>query len=322
MRASLFAMAKASAKTKKGMFGLWAKQPARPKAGIAHRAPGKTESRCEDNPAAQARKRYRGPAPLVAAELFWGRGRLWLEDEAGETALHWQAAKADNVGVLGAGLGGRAIRLATQVPTASLYEFDWRPDVLKWRNGRAARTEGQETVSCYEVNIGMALPPPRRCMCMIGAEPLFAQTGPGLLSWARSALESGGVLVLEELVSDSTSPPTKELRNSWLSRDSGAGQWLRLEEQSNVLRRYGFVIGKIKERTGAHLRALKMVLETATEAKEALDEAINLAPDLKNVADHFNCERKAAKNRLKALEHGVLAVYRLEVIKPRADELI
>ncbi len=314
-------MAKASAKLKKGMFG-WSKPAAKPKKASTRPAIKKTAPARDDSPVAQARKRYQGPAPLVAAELLWGKNRLWLEDEAGEAALHWQAAKSENIGVLGAGLGGRANRIAAQVPTASVFEFDWRADVLQWRNAKSKQDAGQESRICYEVNIGMALPPPKRCMCMIGAEPLFAQTGTKLLRWARTALEAGGVLVLEELVNDSVTPPTKERCTSWLSRDTGHGQWLRLEEQSNVLRRHGLVIGKVKERTGAHLRALKMALESSAAEKEALDQAIKLAPELKSVADHFSCEQKAAKNRLKALEHGALAVYRIEVIKPRADELI
>ncbi len=303
------------------MFG-WAKQPAKPKAVKAKPAIQQAEPARDDSPAARARRRYQGPAPLVAAELLWGKGRLWLEDKAGEKALHWQAAKSETIGVLGAGLGGRPAQIAAQVPTASVLEFDWRADVLKWRKARLPQEGREEARPCYEVNIGMAMPPPRRCQCMISAEPLFAQTGTSLLAWARSALEAGGVLVLEELVNDGTRPPSKEQRHGWLSRDSGHGQWLRLEEQSNLLRRHGLVIGKVKERTGAQLRALKMALESSTAEKEALDQAIKLAPELKTVADHFNCEQKAAKNRLKALEHGALAVYRIEVIKPRADELI
>ncbi len=271
---------------------------------------------------------YSGPAHLVAANLLYGLDRLWPVDAAAEKSLPWQAAEGECIGVLGAGLGAYAANVAKQVPTASVYEFDWRADVARWRIERmAGESDGLPVPAAtnstfYELNSGGLLPPPSQCGCILSVEPVFAQNGDSLLRWARMALEYAGTFILEEICTDTVAAPSIEKKRSWMARDDSKGQWLNLEEQKAILRRNGFHLGKIRERTGAQLRSLRECLDTAEERMGDLQEAIKRAPSLQSVADHFNCEQKAAKNRLKALEHGALAVYRMEVIKPRADELI
>jgi hypothetical protein len=261
-----------------------------------------------------------GPPDLVAANQLWGPGRLWPRDEASEASIPWQAGEGARIGILGAGLGGYGKTIATRVPTASVSEFEWRSDIARWRT--EIGSDQDSASSFYELNTNVLLPPPVRSTCILAVEPIIAQAGDALVKWARLALESGGTLILEELTTDSPSKPSRESSNSWLARTSQNGQWLRLDEQESLLRKTGFIIGKVRERTGAHLRALRMALDLADERIEPLNAAINHAPELQKVADHFNCERNAAKSRLKALEHGALAVYRIEVIKPRAEELI
>ncbi len=129
-------------------------------------------------------------------------------------------------------------------------------------------------------------------------------------------------MVLEELTADTPSPSARGVRNGWMARGGQSAQWLRIDEMEATLRRNGFILGKVRERTGAHLRALRLELDEVGQRLEPLNKAIKQVPSLKKVADHFNCELNAAKNRLVALEQGTLAVYRIEVIKPRADELI
>ncbi|PHS28723.1 MAG: hypothetical protein COA84_00595 [Robiginitomaculum sp.] len=263
---------------------------------------------------------FSGPPDLVAAHLLWGPNRLWPQDVVSENSLPWQAGEGTRIGILGASLGGWADVVANKVPTAEITEFDWRPDVSRWRLERDRALQTDKTF--HEVNMGVMLPPPIRCGCMLGVEPIFTQAGADLLRWARLALEPGGTLILEELATDSPTLPLREIKNGWMARSGAGAQWLRLDEQEAILRRNGFVLGPIRERTGAHLRALRKALDEAEQRLEPLQKAMKQAPELKSVADHFNCEQKAAKNRLKALERGALAVYRIEVIKPRADELI
>ncbi len=316
-------MKRALKKSANPFSGLWGKRAAAP--GKQTKASSKPVAVRAKTAAELAKRTYAGPAHLVAASLLWGAGRLWPRDEVSEGALPWQAGDGTSIGILGAGLGAYGSVVRSQVPTATVTEFDWRSDVARWRmeQDQASRAETTSTEKIfYEINPGILLPPPMRCSCLIGAEPVFAQTGSSLLLWARLALVSGGTMVLEELAVDTPKPPSKEIHNGWMARSGQNAQWLRLDEQEAVLRRNGFIFGKIRERTGAHLRALNLTLDMAEQRLEPLNEAIKLVPSLQNVADHFNCERNAAKNRLKALEHGALAVYRIEVIKPRADELI
>lgn len=310
---------KTSAKKSSNPFqGLWGKKNPAPRTKSVSKV--KAVAPKTENVATSALRRFEGPAHLVAANLLWGPDRLWPRDEAIERALPWQAGEGTHIGILGAGLGAWGKVVAEQVPTATITEFDWRSDVSRWRIEREKASAAQNAF--YEINLGVILPPPVRCSCILAVEPIFAQSGDSLLRWARLALESGGTLVLEELATDTPTQPAREVRNGWMARDTQNAQWLRIDEQEGLLRRNGFILGKIKERTGAHLRALRLALETAEERYAPLKTAIKQASSLKNVADHFNCELKAAKNRLKALERGALAVYRIEVIKPRADELI
>ncbi len=298
--------------------GLFGKRPPAPKPKVRAKA---TKAAADTAPRHHRLGHgFDGPPDLVAAELFWGRGRLWPRDEAGESVLPWQAAEGANIGILGAGLGAWGEIVANRVPTATVSEFDWRSDVSRWRVARAQ--EMAENTSFIEINLGVLLPPAVRCSCVLAVEPILAQAGTAALRWSRMALEAGGTLILEELTTDTQVPPSRELKNGWMTRPGADSQWLRLDEQESLLRRNGFILGKIKERTGAQLRALQLSLDEAEQRLEPLNEAIKHAPELKIVANHFNCERMSAKNRLKALENGALAVYRIEVIKPRADELI
>jgi hypothetical protein len=314
---------KSSAKKSSNMFqGLWGKRaaPSKPKVKPKVRSKVNAAIPSPETRNGQALDQYKGPAPLVAANLLWGPDRLWPHDEASENALPWQAGEGTHIGVLGASLGAWGQSVARQVPTATITEFDWRADVSRWRLERDRAAASEQTF--YEVNMGVLLPPPVRCSCILGAEPVMAQVGSSLLRWARLALEPGGTLILEELIIDTPTLPAREVRNSWMVRGTPNAQWLRLDEQEGILRRNGFSLGNVRERTGAHLRAMRLALDKAEERYESLAQAMKQSPSLKNVADHFKCEWNTAKNRLKALERGALAVYRIEVIKPRADELI
>ncbi|PHS22537.1 MAG: hypothetical protein COA85_11345 [Robiginitomaculum sp.] len=314
---------KTSTKKSANLFqGLWGKRaaPAKPSVNAKSRARIKATATPEENRSDLMQDRYKGPAHLVAANLLWGPGRLWPHDEASENALPWQAGEGTHIGILGASLGAWGQSVARQVPTASITEFDWRSDVSRWRLEQDRAQASDQTF--YEVNLGVLLPPPVRCSCLLGVEPVFAQAGSSLLRWARLALEPGGTLILEELAIDSATLPAREVRNGWMVRGSASAQWLRLDEQESILRRNGFTLGNVRERTGAHLRAMRLALDKAEDQYEALSKAMKQSRSLKNVADHFKCEWNTAKNRLKALERGALAVYRIEVIKPRTDELI
>ncbi len=314
---------KSSAKKSSNMFqGLWGKRAAPAKPAVKARSKPKAKTTTPPTESRQNRThdQFKGPAPLVAANLLWGPDRLWPYDEASENALPWQAGEGTHIGILGASLGAWGRNVADQVPTATVTEFDWRADVSRWRLERDRAQSPEQTF--YEVNLGVLLPPPVRCSCLLGVEPVFAQAGSSLLRWARLALEPGGTLILEELAVDSPALPAREVRNGWMVRGLPSAQWLRLDEQESILRRSGFTLGSVRERTGAHLRAMRLALDKAEERYEALAKAMKQSPSLKNVADHFKCEWNTAKNRLKALERGALAVYRIEVIKPRADELI
>ena len=314
---------KTSAKKSANMFqGLWGKRttPAKPTAKSKPKPKVRATTPAAENDGERTLDQYKGPAHLVAANLLWGPDRLWPYDKASEKALPWQAGEGTHIGILGASLGAWGRNVADQVPTATITEFDWRTDVSRWRLERDRAQAAEQTF--YEVNLGVLLPPPVRCSCLLGVEPIFAQAGSSLLRWARLALEPGGALVLEELAIDSPAMPAREVRNGWMVRGSAGAQWLKLDEQESILRRNGFALGNVRERTGAHLRAIRLALDEAEERYETLSKAMKRSPSLKNVADHFKCEWKTAKNRLKALERGALAVYRIEVIKPRADELI
>jgi hypothetical protein len=300
--------------------GLWGKGKTAPKVrNTAKKSGSRAADKANSRNNTQA-QRFCGPPDLVAANQLWGPGRLWPRDEASEASIPWQAGEGARIGILGASLGGYGKTIASRVPTASISEFEWRSDIARWRTERG---EEQASASIFhELNVSVLLPPPVRSTCILAVEPVIAQTGDALVKWARLALEAGGTLILEELTTDSPSKPIREISNSWLARTSQNGQWLRLDEQESLLRKNGFILGKVRERTGAHLRALRLALDLADERMEPLKAAIKHAPELQKVADHFNCERNAAKSRLKALEHGALAVYRIEVIKPRAEELI
>ncbi len=268
-------------------------------------------------------QRFAGPAHLVAADLLWGPNRIWPRDKASEHTLPWQTAEGGHIGILGAGLGAWGCTVKQLAPTANITEFDWRSDVARWRIEREPNQEvAVDGITFHEINPGALLPPPARCNCILGVEPIFVQTGSSMLNWARLALASGGTMVLEEIAIDNASMVEREAQSRMMVRTSDGAQWLRLDEQKGMIRRNGFLLGKVRERTGAHLRALQQTMDLAMQRLEPLNEAIKHAPSLKNVADHFNCELNAAKNRLKALEQGALAVYRIEVIKPRAEELI
>lgn len=306
---------------------LWGSNSSSSKAKVRARPRPITKSKVDD-PTQTVLKKYAGPAHLVAANLFYGDDRLWPKDEEAEKQLPWQASEGACIGILGAALGTYAAGIAAKLPTASIYEFDWRSDVARWRVKRAAAQagagapDGDSKPGFYELNTHGLLPPPVQCASVLSVEPVLVQAGDALLRWTRMALEYGGTLVLQELCTDTGAPPSFEKQKSWMARGNASGQWLSLSEQKTLLRRNGFHIGKTRERTGAQLLSLRSCLTLAEERIETLNKAVKIAPSLQSVADHFNCERKAAKNRLIALEQGALAVYRMEVIKPRAGELI
>jgi cyclopropane fatty-acyl-phospholipid synthase-like methyltransferase len=262
--------------------------------------------------------KYNGDPSIVAKHAIWGKGRIWPQDQAFEEKIpslfNFTADKI--VGVLGCGTGAALLELSQRLP-CFIHGYDWRQGVesagteLIRNSGKAAK------VRIRSMCLNIVLASDTRCHGIIALEPVLTRAQPKVLDWLRLALVSGGQAVLVE---PSLEESNKSAASHWF-KDTRSENcfWQSPGERSNALKQAGFDVRKVKETTGSYLRSMRKALSTAHKSQSELDEAIKLAPILEPLRNFFSLEVESAKNRLRTLETGAVAVYRYQLIKQRAD---
>ncbi len=273
---------------------------------------------------------YEGPADLVAAQVAWGEDMLWpslilpqIKPDITQNGVPGDALR----GLLAAGLGGYGHAFEKHHDVDALFEFDWRTPIHAWRakkNTNHAKKNLRHSIDhpalVQEINLNTPFILAGQFASIYLAEPVLTLQGPAPLPWIRLALMRGGRFLVDEMVLDA---PSRHLDpGEWTPAWRRRAVWKKLDEQLDSIRTSGFQVWQNNEQTGPYLLHLRRSIEDAQMRGEALFKAINIAPELENVGKLFKSELKAAKKRLIALERGVIAVYRIEAVKPRAEELI
>lgn len=292
--------------------GLWKKPQPRRKAPPARvqRAPDPSEAILQ---------KYAGPPEWSGASVAWGPGRVSphatdLEDRA---AQYFSLSHDQILGVLGAGGGGPVARVAGSLGSF-VHGYDWRSGLDIQANEYVRDRQALPKAGVHAFSLEAASPPVRRLHGLLVVEPVMTLASNTVIDWMRMSLEPDARIVLEE--------PSREPGHgaapghAWfIDNDHRDYSWMDRGEREAVLKRNGFQVMKVRETTGSMLRNLRTVLQGAQLRGEELRQAMEIAPVLEEVFDSFNEQLELAKNRLRALENGEIAVYRYFAIKQRAE---
>ncbi|VAW01355.1 hypothetical protein MNBD_ALPHA06-1621 [hydrothermal vent metagenome] len=280
-------------------------------------APPARVKRLEPSPADLALAKYSGDPAIVAAHAIWGAGRLWPADTAFEQRAsgYFNLASDKIVGVLAAGTGAAAIGIANHLPTF-VYGYDWRA-LAEVPGTQFVKESGHGAkVLLRTINLDTVIPAPRKCEGLIAIEPVLTRSQERMLDWLRLSVSGGGQIVLEEPSVDNSSG-FDPMANWFADMDNKDCDWQGPGSRKNALEQAGFSVGRVQETTGGAVRVIREALDGVAAADAEICKAIELAPILEPVREFFEKEVNAARNRLRALESGGVAVYRYRAIKQR-----